>query len=77
MLIKLTKLNGEIFVINSSQIQSIEIIPESKVILMNREFYIVRESADEIIKKIVEYNAKIYDLHKRIRVVNGIDEADF
>lgn len=77
MLIKLTKLNGEIFVINSSQIQSIEIIPESKVILMNREFYIVRESADEIIKKIAEYNAKIYDLHKRIRVVNGIDEADF
>lgn len=76
-MIKLTKLNKEEFIINSSQIECIEIIPESKVILMNKDFYIVRESADEIINKIIEYNAKVYALHKQITVINNMDEVDF
>lgn len=67
-MIKLTKLNNEVFVVNSSQIQSIEIIPESKVILMNKEFFVVKESADEIIKKVIEFNALVYDQHKVIKV---------
>ena len=67
-MIKLTKLNNEIFVVNCSQIQSIEIIPESKVILMNKEFFVVKESADEIIKKVIEFNALVYDQHKVIKV---------
>lgn len=76
-MIRLTKLNKEEFIINSSQIECIEIIPESKVILMNKDFYIVRESADEIINKIIEYNAKVYALHKQITVINNMDEVDF
>lgn len=67
-MIKLTKLNNEIFVVNCSQIQSIEIIPESKVILMNKEFFVVKESADEIIQKVIEFNALVYDQHKVIKV---------
>lgn len=77
-MIRLTKLNKEEFIINSNQIECIEIIPESKVILMNKDFYIVKESADEIINKIIEYNAKIYALHKQITVINNMnDEVDF
>lgn len=67
-MIKLTKLNGEEFVLNSSQIEAIEIIPESKIMLMNKDFFIVREDADTIIQKTIEYNAKIYALHKIIDV---------
>lgn len=67
-MIKLTKLNKEEIVINSGQIEAIEIIPESKVIMMNKDFFIVRETADQIIDKIIEYNAKIYALHKQITV---------
>ena len=69
-MIKLTKLNDEIFVINSDQIASIEMIPETKVVLMNKDFYIVRENIDEIIDKIVEFRGKIADLNRRIQVVN-------
>lgn len=76
-MIKLTKLNKEQVIINSSQIECIEIIPESKVILMNKDFYIVKESSEEIINKIIEYNAKIYALHKQITVINNMDEVDF
>nr|WP_294680629.1 flagellar FlbD family protein [uncultured Anaerotignum sp.] len=69
-MIKLTKLNDEIFVINSDQIASIELIPETKIVLMNKDFYIVRENIDEIIDKIVEFRGKIADLNRRIQVVN-------
>ncbi|WMI80980.1 flagellar FlbD family protein [Anaerotignum sp. MB30-C6] len=54
-MIRLTKLNGEKFVLNCEQIVAIECIPESKVILHNFSFYIVRETPDEIIQKAVEY----------------------
>lgn len=68
-MIKLTKLNNEVFVVNCNQIESIEMIPETKIVLMNKDFYIVREGIDEIVEKIIEFNAKIADLNKRIQIV--------
>lgn len=68
-MIKLTKLNNEVFVINSDQIESIELIPETKIVLMNKDFYIVQEDIDEIIHKIIEFHAKISDLNRRIQIV--------
>lgn len=59
-MIMLTKLNDEKIVLNSAQIEMVEMIPESKVVMMNEKFYIVRESAEEIIQKTVEYNGKIH-----------------
>ncbi|MCI8342640.1 MAG: flagellar FlbD family protein [Firmicutes bacterium] len=69
-MIRLTKLNNDEFVLNSNHIEYIEIIPESKVVLDNKDFYIVRESVDEIIDKIVEYNAKIHSFYKNITVID-------
>ncbi len=68
-MIKLTKLNNDEFVINSSQIESIEMIPETKIVLMNKDFYIVQEDIDEIIEKIIAFEAKVADLNRRIQVV--------
>lgn len=75
-MIRLTKLNKEEFVLNCSQIEYIELIPESKVIMMNKDFFLVRESADEIIDKIIEYNAKVYALHRRLNVIRDGEEED-
>lgn len=58
-MIKLTKINGVEFLVNHELITIIEAIPESKVVLDNKEYYIVQESFDEIIDKIAEFNAKI------------------
>lgn len=58
-MIKLTKLNGESFALNSDHIVAIDIIPDSKITLTNKEFYIVRESLDEIIQLIIGYNQQI------------------
>lgn len=69
-MITLTKMNNDMFLLNHNQIQCIECIPESKVVMMNHDYYIVREPADEIIKRIVEYNAKVMDIRRELIVVD-------
>ena len=43
-------------------------IPESKIVMMNHDYYIVRDSVEDIIRKIMDYNAKIMDIHREISV---------
>ena len=69
-MIQLTKRNGERFLINHQQIESIEMIPESKIVMMNRDYFIVKESPEDIIKKIQEYNAKVQDVHRIVTVTD-------
>lgn len=67
-MLKLTRLNGTPVVINCNQIQAIELIPDTKIIMMNHDFYIVREPVDAIMEKIISYHAKIIDVSKTITV---------
>ena len=67
-MIVLTKRNNERFLVNHNQIESSEMIPESKIVMMNRDYFIVKESPEDIIKKIQEYNAKVQDVHRIITV---------
>ena len=67
-MIMLTKRNKERFLLNHNQIQCIEMIPESKIVMMNRDYYIVLETPEQIIQKIAEYNAKIQDVHRAITI---------
>lgn len=62
-MIKLTKLNGDPFVLNCDHIVTIDIIPDSKITLANKEFFIVKEDVDEIIDKVIDYNRRI---HQRV-----------
>ena len=64
-MITLTTVNNERIVLNSRQIELIETIPESKVIMMNGRFHIVKESVEEIIEKTIEYNSKIVEYSRR------------
>ena len=49
-------------------------IPESKIIMMNKDYYVVRESADEIVEKIIDYNAKIYEWHQKMSIEQNDEE---
>ncbi len=69
-MIVLTKRNGERFLVNHRQIECIEMIPESKIVMMNHDYYLVLESIDEIIHKIAGYHAKVQDIHRQITVVD-------
>ena len=69
-MIQLTKRNGERFLVNHSQIESIEMIPESKIVMMNRDYFIVKESPEQIIKRISEYDAKVRDVRRELNIVD-------
>jgi flagellar protein FlbD len=70
-MIVLTKRNGEKFLVNEMQIQCIEMIPESKVIMMNHDYYLVMDSTDEIIDKIAQYHAKVKDIYREITITDA------
>jgi flagellar protein FlbD len=59
-MIKITGLDNKEFVINSEHIEKLEQIPESVITLINGHKYLVKESNDEIIRKVIEYKRKIF-----------------
>ena len=67
-MITLRKRNGERFLVNHNQIECIELIPECKVVMMNHDYYLVRDTVEQIIQKIADYNAKVQDIHREITV---------
>ena len=69
-MILLTKRNNEKFLVNHHQIEYIEMIPESKIVMMNHDYYLVLESVDEIIDKIAQYNAKVQDIYREITITD-------
>ena len=69
-MITLTKRNGDKFLVNHNQIECIEMIPESKIVMMNRDYYIVLETPEQIIQKIAEYTAKVQDIHRALTVID-------
>lgn len=69
-MILLRKMNNEQFLLNHNQIEYIESIPESKIVMMNHDYYIVRDTVEEIIRKITEYNAKTLDINRQLKIVD-------
>lgn len=59
-MIKLVGLDGKEYVLNADHIEKLEEIPETVITLTNGRKYLVKESNDEIVRKVVEYKRKIY-----------------
>ena len=58
-MIKVTRLNGTEYYINPHQIESIEIRPDTTLLMLSGKYVVVREGVDEIISRIVEYRGRI------------------
>jgi flagellar protein FlbD len=58
-MIVLTRFDGSRIVLNDSHIERIDITPDTVITLTNGDRYLVRESADDIITMISEFQAKI------------------
>ena len=65
-MITLTKLDGTIFALNSDLIETIVETPDTTIHLTIKKFYIVKESMDEVISKVVEFRKEINGVLKRI-----------
>ena len=58
-MIRLTKINGEEFVLNSELIKFMEETPDTIITLVNNEKVIVAENTDEIIHRIIEFKRSV------------------
>lgn len=60
-MIKLTGMNGKEIIINSDNIEKIEEVPETVITLINGNKYIVEETPEEVIDRIVLFKRRIYN----------------
>lgn len=59
-MIKLTGFNNKEIYLNEDHIEKLESVPESVITLTNGNKYIVEDSIEDIIRKIIEYKKSIY-----------------
>ena len=70
-MIMLTKLNGVTFAFNDELIETINANPDTTITMDNKNFYIVRESIDEVIEKIIEFRREYMGNPRRIEPAGG------
>jgi flagellar protein FlbD len=58
-MISLTKLDGTIFALNSDLIETVVENPDTTIHLSIKKFYIVRESMEEVMTKVVDFRKEI------------------
>ena len=66
-MIKLSRLNGESFILNANLIETIEGNPDTVISLTTGHKHVVREPIEEVIEKIIRYNAEIQTVTKVIK----------
>src|SRR5262245_24567097 len=67
-MIKVTRLNGKEFVVNAELIQYLEETPDTIITLVNHEKVVVKEKADEVIRRVIEY-------HRGVRMSVPLQES--
>ncbi len=59
-MINLTKLNDVTFVLNCDMIEHMSANPDTTIYLTHGNFYIVKESVDEVIRRVIAYRREIF-----------------
>ena len=58
-MIQLTRLNNSPLIVNSDLVKFVEQSPDTVITLVNGEKILVREKADEVLSRIVEYRRSV------------------
>ncbi|MFH1199373.1 MAG: flagellar FlbD family protein [Candidatus Omnitrophota bacterium] len=59
-MIKVTRSDGKTIVLNAELIQYVEATPDTIITLTTDQKIIVKEKAEEIVKKVIEYKREIF-----------------
>ncbi len=59
-MVSLTRLNGKNFVLNTDMIEYMESTPDTVITLTNGHKYVVLETLDEVIDKVIHYKRHMY-----------------
>jgi flagellar protein FlbD len=68
-LIKVTDVGGNEKYLNSDLIEKIELIPDTLLVLVNGHNFIIKESAEEIIERIIDFKKRC---NESLKSVDGI-----
>jgi flagellar protein FlbD len=72
-MIKLEKLNGSMVVVNAELIESVEAAPDTVINLATGNRFLVKNSVDEVIAKVVEFKKKVYSERKCVNPIEGLE----
>lgn len=61
-MIKVTRLNDSVLLINAENIQSVEANPETVITFVNRDRLLVKEPVEEVNQRIVQYR-RVLQIH--------------
>lgn len=73
-MIKLEKLNGALVVVNAELIESVEAAPDTVINLATGNRFIVKDSVDAVIARVVEYKKQVYAERKCINPIEGFEK---
>ena len=73
-MIKLEKLNGTLVVLNAELIESVESAPDTVINLATGNRFLVKNSVEDVIAKVVEYKKKVYYERKCINPLEGFEK---
>jgi len=59
-MIKVTRFNNSVLLINAENIQSVEANPDTVITFMNRDRLLVKEPVEEVTHRIVEYRRVLH-----------------
>jgi len=62
-MIHLTRLNSAAMVLNSDLIEHIDVTPDTVITLTTGQILRVRESAEEVVQRIVDFRKRIFPHH--------------
>ncbi len=58
-MIRLTRINGEAFILNAALIQYVESRPDTYITLTTEERLIVQESPDEVLRRTIDFQRTV------------------
>jgi len=64
-MITLTKLDGTVFALNSDLIETVVENPDTTIHLTIKKFYIVKETMDEVLERVVDFRKEINGVFDR------------
>ena len=66
-MISVTKFNGEVMIVNAELIETVEKTPDTIVSLITGKKYMVKETVEEIIAKVMEYRRQLPPFWRKIQ----------
>ena len=63
-MITLTKLDGTLFALNSDLIESVTENPDTTIHMTLKNFYIVKETMDEVLEKVIEFRKEVNGIQR-------------